>query len=340
MKLIKIIAGLFAAAVLLSSAAAAQAPEKKQVTLGVGGKPALYYLPLTLCERLGFFTTQGVDVDINDFPGGAKSLQALVGGSVDVVTGAYEHTLRMQQKGQDIRAVIELGRYPAITLGIKADKAANFKSLADLKGMKIGVTAPGSSTNMVVWYLMAKAGLARDDASFIGVGTGTSAVAAIKKGEIDAISNIDPVIAKLEADKDIVIVAETRTTEGTNKVFGGPMPAAVLYMRKDFIDKYPNTTQALVNALYKTLKWMEKATPEQIVGVVPEEYLLGDRSVYLSAVKASLPAYSKDGVISEDGQKRSLEFLRQFEAEFRDANFDLARTWDGRFVKKAAELIE
>ena len=340
MKLIKIMAGLLATAALLAGVAVAQTPEKKRVTLGVGGKPALYYLPLTLCERLGFFTTQGVDVDINDFPGGAKSLQALVGGSVDVVTGAYEHTLRMQQMGQDIRAVIELGRYPAITLGIKADKAANFKSLADLKGMKIGVTAPGSSTNMVVWYLMAKAGLARDDASFIGVGTGPSAVAAIKRGEIDAISNIDPVIAKLEADKDIVIVAETRTTEGTNKVFGGPMPAAVLYMRKDFIDKYPNTTQALVNALYKTLKWMEKATPEQIVGVVPEEYLLGDRSVYLSAVKASLPAYSKDGVVSEDGQKRSLEFLRQFEAEFRDANFDLARTWDGRFVKKAAELIE
>jgi NitT/TauT family transport system substrate-binding protein len=340
MMLFKIMAGFVAAVTLLSSAAVAQGPEKRRVTLGVGGKPALYYLPLTLCERLGFFKEQGVDVEINDFAGGAKSLQALIGGSVEVVTGAYEHTLRMQQKGQDIRAIIELGRYPAITLGIRADKAANFKSLADLKGMKIGVTAPGSSTNMVVWYLMAKAGLSRDDASYIGVGTGPSAVAAIKKGEIDAISNIDPVIAKLEADKDIVVVAETRTTEGTSKVFGGPMPAAVLYLKKDFIDKYPNTTQALVNALYKTLKWMEKATPEQIVGVVPEEYLLGDRSVYLSAVKASLPAYSRDGIVSEEGQTRSLEFLRQFEAEFKDANIDPARTWDGRFVKKAAEVIE
>jgi NitT/TauT family transport system substrate-binding protein len=339
-KIMKIMAGVVAAATLLSTAAAAQTPEKKTVTLGVGGKPALYYLPLTLCERLGFFKEQGLDVEINDFAGGAKSLQALVGGSVDVVTGAYEHTIRMQQKGQDIRAIIELGRYPAISLGIRADKAANFRSLADLKGMKIGVTAPGSSTNMVVWYLMAKAGLTRDDAAFIGVGTGPSAVAAIKRGEIDAISNIDPVIAKLEADKDIVVVAETRTTEGTNKVFGGPMPAAVLYMKRDFIDQYPDTAQALVNALYKTLKWMEKATPEQIAGAVPEEYLLGDKSIYISAVKASLTAYSKDGIVSEDGQKRSLEFLRQFEPEFRDPKIDLARTWDGRFVKKAAELIK
>src|SRR5215213_8378305 len=61
------------------------APEKSKVTLGVGGKPLLYYLPLTIAERKGFFKEQGLEVEINDFGGGAKSLQALVGGSVDVV---------------------------------------------------------------------------------------------------------------------------------------------------------------------------------------------------------------------------------------------------------------
>ena len=107
----------------------ADAIEKKQVTLGVGGKAALYYLPLTLCERLGYFKQQGLDVAINDFRGGAQSLQALVGGSVDVVTGAYEHTIRMQAKGQDIRSVIELGRFPGIVLGVRKDKAASYKSV-------------------------------------------------------------------------------------------------------------------------------------------------------------------------------------------------------------------
>ncbi len=75
------------------------------MTLGVGGKPLLYYLPLTIAERRGFFKEEGLEVEINDFGGGAKSLQALIGGSVDVVTGAYEHTIRMQAKGQDVRAV-------------------------------------------------------------------------------------------------------------------------------------------------------------------------------------------------------------------------------------------
>ena len=86
MKLAKL--GFAALALLLATQAHAQTPEKKQITLGVGGKTALYYLPLTIAERLGHFKEQGLDVTINDFRGGAQSLQALVGGSVDVVTGA------------------------------------------------------------------------------------------------------------------------------------------------------------------------------------------------------------------------------------------------------------
>src|SRR5262245_17275374 len=110
---------ILVAALALMGAAQAQAPEKRQVTLGVGGKTALYYLPLTIAERLGYFKEQGLDVTINDFRGGAQSLQALAGGSVDVVTGAYEHTIRMQAKGQDIRAVIELGRFPGIVVRVQ-----------------------------------------------------------------------------------------------------------------------------------------------------------------------------------------------------------------------------
>ena len=321
--------------VLAAGAAQAQAPEKKDVKLGVGGAPALYYLPLAVTEKLGYFKEQGLNVEVNDFKGGAQSLTALVGGSVDVVTGAYEHTLRMQVKGQDILAVIELGRYPGIALAVKTDRADKIKSAADLKGARVGVTAPGSSTNMIVWYLMAKAGLKPDDASYVGVGTGPSAIAAIQKGEIDAISNIDPVIAKLESTKDIIVLAETRTTEGTTKVFGGPMSAAVLYMKRDFVEKSPNTVQALVNALYKGLKWLEKATPEQVADAVPKEYWLGDRGLYTAAVKANMQVYSRDGIVSDGSQKRSLDFLRQFDKEIAAAKVDPAKTWDDRFVKKA-----
>ena len=338
MPTVKLVIGTLALALSLAGAAHGQALEKKSVTLAVGGKTALYYLPLTICERLGYFKEQGLDVAINDFRGGAQSLQALVGGSVDVVTGAYEHTIRMQAKGQDIRAVIELGRFPGIAVGVRKDRAASYKSAADFKGMKIGVTAPGSSTHFFVMYLMSKAGLKPTDAAYIGVGISASAVAAMKKGEIDAISNVDPMIVKLEQDGDIKVVADSRTEEGTRAIFGGSNPAAVLYIKQDFIEKNPNTVQALVNAFHKTLKWLEKATPEQIAATVPEEYFLGDKALYLAAVKANKPVYSLTGFIPATGMKSAADMLLAFDPEIRDAKVDLAKTYDDRFVKKAAGM--
>ena len=320
----------------LAGGARGQAIEKKQLTLGVGGKSALYYLPLTICERLGYFKEQGLDVIIEDFRGGAQSLQALVGGSVDVVTGAYEHTIRMQAKGQDIRAVIELGRFPGIAVGLRKDRAPAYKSAADLKGTKIGVTAPGSSTHFFVMYLMSKAGLAPADASYIGVGAAASAVAAMKKGEIDALSNVDPMITRLEQDGDIKIIADSRTEEGTRAIFGGSNPAAVLYLKHQFAQSNPNTVEALVNAFYKTLKWLEKATPDAIAATVPEEYFLGDKALYLAAVKANKQVYSLTGLVAPAGMQSSADMLTAFDPELKAAKVDLSRTFEDRFVRKAA----
>jgi NitT/TauT family transport system substrate-binding protein len=311
--------------------------EKTKVVLGVGGKPLLYYLPLTIAERKGFFKEQGIEVEINDFGGGAKSLQALVGGSVDVVTGAYEHTIRMQAKRQDIRAVVELGRFPGIVLAIKKGLEGKVKSPKDLVGMKVGVTAPGSSTNFFVNFLLANEGVTPDQVAFIGVGAGPTAVAAMKKGEIDAIANLDPVIAKLEQDGDVFVLADSRTEEGTRAIFGGSNPAAVLYTRGEFIEENPNTVQALVDAFLAALRWIEKASAEEIAGAVPEEYYLGDRSLYLAAVAKSKPTYSRSGVVPPEGMRNALDMLVRFDKELAEAKIDLSRTFDPRFVDRSGK---
>lgn len=105
-------AALCAASLLAASPAAlAQGkPEKTKVTIAVGGKALFYYLPLTIAERLGYFKDEGLDVEIVDFAGGAKALQAVVGGSADVVSGAYEHTLVLQAKGQTYQEFVLQGR--------------------------------------------------------------------------------------------------------------------------------------------------------------------------------------------------------------------------------------
>lgn len=322
----------------LSEPVWAQQVEKPSLRLGVANKAHLYYLPLTLAERRGHFKDYGLNVAITDFEGGAQSLGALLGGSVDVVTGAYEHTLRMQAKGQDIRAAIELGRFPGIVLAVRKDRP--FNSHADLKGMKIGVTALGSSTHFFVLFLMAKAGLDPAEATFVGVGGGAAAVAAMKNGDIDAISNLDPVITRLQEDGIVRLVTDSRFPRVNYQIFGGTNPAAVLYTKQDFIAANPNTMQALVNAFYKTLKWIATATTDEIVNSVPEDYFLGDRAIYVKALRANLLIYSKSGVVTRQGMASALNMLATFDPELKGAKIDLQKTFDDRFVRRATILFE
>ncbi|WP_431856527.1 ABC transporter substrate-binding protein [Azospirillum sp.] len=326
-------------AVLMAGGAQAQQIEKKDLKLAVGGKPLLYYLPLTLAERLGYFKEAGLNVEISDFGGGAKSLQALVGGSADVVTGAFDHTIQMQAKNQPIVAVVELGRFPGIVLA-SVKKAGTIKDVKDLKGKKIGVTAPGSSTNFMVNYLLTQNGLTPNDVAFIGVGGGPSAVAAVKRGEIDAISNLDPVMSQLENDGDISIIADTRTLEGTKQVYGGQYPAAVLYLKPEFIQQNPNTTQALVNVFVKTLKWLDKASADDVVKVLPEEYFLGNKDLYKSAFLHSKPTYSPDGRFTREGAEVAYKVLKAFDPAVAGAPIDVSKAYTDTFVEKAQTLVK
>ena len=323
--------GLF----LATPAAAQEKPELAKVRLAVGGQAALYYLPLVVTQRLGLFREAGVEVDISDFAGGSRALQALVGGSADVVTGAFDHTIQMQAKNQPVVALVELGQFPGFVLALLNAKAAAYRSPADLKGMKIGVTAPGSSTHFMALQLMAKSGLKPDDASFLGVGATTTAVAAVKRGEIDAIVNTDPAVALLQREGLIKIVADTRTRDGTREVYGGIYPAAVMYASPAFIDKNPHTVQALVNAFVRGLAFMRSHSPEEVAAVVPEEYALGDKPLYVQAIKNSLPMFSPDGRFAREGTETAYSVLKAFDPDVRNAKIDLAATYTDQFVEKA-----
>ena len=215
--------------------------EKTKISIAVGGKATFYYLPLSLAEQLGYFKSEGLEVDISDFAGGAKALQAVVGGSADVCSGAYEHTVYLQAKNQFYQSFVLQGRAPQISIGVSTKNLPNYKGLEDLRGKKIGVSAPGSSTNIAANLILSRAGLKASDVSFIGVGTSAGAISAIRSGQIDAISNIDPVMTMLEQKGDVKVIYDTRTLKGTAQVFGGPMPAACLYASVDFVQKNPNT---------------------------------------------------------------------------------------------------
>ncbi|HEY2138376.1 MAG TPA: ABC transporter substrate-binding protein, partial [Xanthobacteraceae bacterium] len=273
-RLLPAVLGLLAALATVPAARAADKPELATVRLAVGGRSGLFYLPLTVTERLGYFKEAGLDVEIADVQAGVRALQAVVGGSADVATGTFDHTIQMQAKGQPVVAVVQFGRIPGFVLGVMTQKAAAYHGPQDLKGMKIGVTAPGSSTQFMAAYLMVRNGLKPEDASFIGVGVTSTAVAAARRAEIDAIVSSDTMVSLMQSENLIKVIADTRTPEGTRAVYGGLYPAGVLYATPAFIETNPRTVQALVDAFVRGLGWIAAHSPEDIARLMPEDYAL------------------------------------------------------------------
>ena len=334
-------AGVVAAATLAMPALHAQPRlEKSKLVLAVGGKAAFYYLPLTISDELGFFKAEGLDIEISDFAGGARALQAVVGGSADVCSGAYEHTINLQSKNQMFQAFVLQGRAPQIAFGVSVKNMPNYKTIADLRGKKIGVSAPGSSTNMMADLVLSRGGVKSGDVSFIGVGTAAGALTALRSGQIDAISNTDPVMTMLEQKGDVKIISDTRTLKGTLEVFGGPMPAACLYAQVEFIQKNPNTCQAMTNAIVRGLKWLQTSGPGDIIKTVPGSYLLGDRALYLASFNKIRESISLDGIIPEDGPRTALKALASFDPAIKPEKIDLAKTYTNEFARRAKERFQ
>jgi NitT/TauT family transport system substrate-binding protein len=318
--------------VLLAAFGLAQASPPKRVILGVGGKTAVVYLPLTVVERLGFFKEEGLDVVIQDLQAGSRALQALIGGSVEVTMGFYDHTIQMQAQDRDIVAFVEVGRYPAIVLAVRSDLAGEVRGIADLKGRKVGVSAPGSSTHFFLNYLLVKNGLKPQDVSAIGIGAGAQVVAAVQNKQVDAISNVEPAITFLEERGLIKVLADTRSAAGARAVLGGEYPAAVLYTTRAWLERNPDTAQKLVNAMVRGLRWMQGKSPEEIAQVLPEEYFLGDKALYLKVLRNSLGSFSPTGRFSDTAPLRPLTLLSAFDPNVARAKIDLKRTYTNQFV--------
>jgi NitT/TauT family transport system substrate-binding protein len=327
----------FAHALVFCAAGHAAHLEKPSIRLAVGGKALVAYLPLTIAERRGYFAKEGLDVEINDFQGGAKALEALVGGSADVC-GAYEHTLYMAAKGIAIEAVALQANSFGLVVGIAKDKTAAYHALPNLKGMRIGVTGPGSASAMGLRMLLAKASLGADDVSIIGVGGGAAAVAAVKAGRVDAIANFDPVISLLQRDGAIKTILDTRKREDLDYLYGGPFAASAFYVDARFAQRNPETVQAFVNAVVAALAWLGKASTDDIVAAVPPEYYAGDRALYRTMIESNRERVSPDGRISRDAAEITYRNLAMFDDTVKRAKIDLAKTFDNAFVERALAL--
>jgi NitT/TauT family transport system substrate-binding protein len=325
------LAAALAAIALSSGVALAQS----KVTIAVGGGSCLCYLPTILAQQLGEYEKAGVTVEVVDFKGGSESLKAVIGGSADVVSGYFDHCVNLAAKGQHLQSFVVYDRYPGLALVVSPKHTDEIKSVKDIANKKVGVSAPGSSTDFFLKYLLSKNGVDPNSVGVVGVGLGATAVAAMEQGQIDAAVMLDPSVTILQArNKDLKILSDTRTQKDTLAVFGGEYPGGALYTKADWIQSHPKETQALATAIVSTLKWIHSHTPEEIMNKMPPE-MTKDKEQYLAALKNTIPMYSETGRMDPKGASAVLAVFSQSSPEVAKANIDLSKTYTNDFVDAA-----
>ncbi len=318
------------AAIALPMPAIAQARTKVRIA---GGGVALYgYMPFFIAIGQDLFAKHGIEAEIAQFPGGARAMQALLGGSSDVVCGYYEHTIQMAAKNAKLTAFVLQAQNSGLVLGVRKELAGQIKTAADLKGRKIGVSAPGSATHLFAMQLMAKAGLKPTDASAIGVGTTQTALSAFERGDIDALSLFDPIMSHLEQKGSVVILADARDSAGTQEIFGGPYASGCLYADAAWIPKNEAAVRGCAKAILEGLAFLKQATPDQAVDALAAGMCAVGPEVCTGAFTRNRDSFLHDGAITPEMAETVRRMLASFDPAIAAAPIDLAATFTNRFV--------
>jgi len=327
----KLVGAAFAL-VMISAPAMAQS----KVTIAVGGGACLCYLPTVLAKQLGEYERAGLAVDLVDLKGGSDALKAVLGGSADVVSGYFDHCVNLAAKKQELVSFVVYDRYPGEVLVVSPAHSKDINSIKDLAGKKVGVSAPGSSTDFFLKYLLKKNGIDPASVAVIGVGLGATAVAAMEQGQIDAAVMLDPSVTVLQGSHpDLRILSDTRTAKDTLEVFGGEYPGGALYSTAAWVNGHEKEAQALTDAILNTLGWIRSHSAEKIMAKMPSEMVGKNKELYLAALKNTIPMYSESGKMDPRGADAVLAVFSVGSPDVAKANIDVSKTYTNKFVDSA-----
>ncbi|MGW3017142.1 ABC transporter substrate-binding protein [Streptomyces longwoodensis] len=306
-----------------------------KVKIMVGGLDKVIYLPAMLTQRLGYFDDEGLSVELLSEPAGVQAETALVSGQVQGAVGFYDHTLDLQVKGKEVESVVQFSHAPGEVEVVSTERADDITSPKDFKGRKLGVTGLGSSTDFLTKYLAVKNGVDVSEFTPVAVGAGPTFISALQKGAIDGGMTTDPTVATVLDKGAGKILLDMRTPAGSEAALGGPYPSSSLYMQTDWVNSHKDTVHKLANAFVKTLKWMSTHSATEIADKMPADYSQGNKVLYASAIKSTLPMFTDDGVMPENGPETVEKVLKAFNPTIKNADVDLSRTYTTEFVQKA-----
>ena len=265
----------------------------------------------------------------------------MLGGSADVVSGYYDHCVNLAAKNQPMQAFVTYDRYPGLVLVVSPKHNEEVHSIKDLAGKKVGVSAPGSSTDFFLKYLLHKNGVDPNSVAVVGIGLEATAVAAQEQGMVEAAVMLDPSVTLLQnKHKDMRILSDTRTQKDTLDVFGGEYPGGALYTRTAWIAGHEKEVQGLTDAIVATLRWIDSHSAEEVIAQLPADLVGPDKELYLASYRKMREAHAPDGQITREGAQIVLNVLAAFLPEVKATNINVENTYDNHFVEAALKKYQ
>ncbi len=308
-----------------------------RVRLALAASQSLYHLPLTLADRLGFFRMAGVQVEWLPQESGAKALGLALSGQAEVVAGAYEHLFGLHLKGLNYQSFVQMGRTPQVSLGGSTRGGMVWRTGADIRGMRLGISAMDSTTHWTACQWLLRQGLKVEEVVFVPVGSSQGVMEALRSGSIDALCNPDPVMYWLEQKNDIRLLGDARTLQGTRQLMGGAVPGGSLFAHADFLQQHPDRVQALSDGVVQALKWLQTAGLTDILRTVPASHWMGDRAIYLGAFEKLRESYAVDGLVRVESVANALRLYSKLLSGFGLKQVVPERTFTNAFVQRSAQ---
>ncbi|MEU6769917.1 ABC transporter substrate-binding protein [Streptomyces sp. NPDC046759] len=278
------------------------------VRIMVGGIDKQIYLPYQLAQNLGFYKKYGVNVVLStEQDGGTGAEDAMASGQVDMAGAWYNHTIDFQVKGKAVEDVVQLSGAPG-EREMCATKSG-VHSAADFKGKTLGVTDLGSGTDTLTQFLAAKKGIKTSGFHRIGVGAGSTAIAALQNGKVACVMTTQPTVAAIEKKGVGYSAVDVATTEGAKAATGGAWPAAGVIARTDWVNSHKDAVQKVVDALVATMHWIDKHSAADIADKLPQSFVqnqLVTKADYVSALTQDKGQFLPDGIMPAGGPKNVL----------------------------------
>jgi NitT/TauT family transport system substrate-binding protein len=240
-----------AAALAAIAPACASAQDKPLTPLRIATLKIASQTDVWVAQQRGIYAKNGIDAKISFFNTGAQSIPAMQGGAVDVLLSIPGIGMVAMERGIDLAAIFQdeiAHAAPPDSASVQVMEGSPIKSLADLRGKKIGVGGLSTQNTIAVKMLLDKTGVDLSTVSMSEVPF-TAMVNAIKAGHVDAVVPIDPFTTQLRLSGGRVIA--------WNYVESVPeQPLGVWFTKASFARSNPQVIDAFIRSMKEAVDYL------------------------------------------------------------------------------------